>query len=146
MYKPDFNTLQFSVPYYVAQVRDPKYANIQFVPNIYVTRINSKQVKIFVKIMEYNVKTQKAVAKKTVEYLENVDNQEDYFRSLQNSNFEFGLPSPLLFLEKFIEGLNSIVQGKTKATAVSYNCIPTQVFPLGAKCDDKNNKNCGMFL
>jgi hypothetical protein len=130
MSKVDFNTLQFGTPYYVFEVRNSKYANIQFIPNIFVTRIDSKKVKILVAIVEYNVKTEKGVFRKTVEYLENVDNQEDYFRSLQNSNFQFGLPSPLLFLEKVIDGIKTIIKMKD----VSINCVPTLTIPKNGGC------------
>ena len=127
------NTLEFTTPYYTFEARNPNFKNIRFVPKIYVTRIDDKNVKIIVQIRFYTLGSKIAKVAGRVEYNEAVSDQEGYFRKLQNSNFSFGLPRPLVFLEKVIAAIQEFVkffgphanQPKITEEPVSVNAVPT---------------------
>ena len=124
------NTLEFTTPYYVFEARDPAYKNIRFIPKIFVTRINSETIQVFVQLYKKDLITKKVQVVRSFFYEDKVKNENEYFRALQNSNFSFGLPSPLLFLENAIKTVQQSVNAfsankKSTSGTVYVNTIPT---------------------
>jgi hypothetical protein len=102
------NTIQINTSYYNFALRGPNYAHLSYVPQIFVSRVDANTIEIIVYINERNSKTKSFVTRQILTYKEKLSNVEDYFRSVQNSNFKFALPNSLLFLEKVIKAIQSL--------------------------------------
>jgi hypothetical protein len=125
------NTIQIGTPYYNFALRGPNYSHLSYVPQIYISRVDSNTIEIIVYINERNYKTKSFITRQIITYKEKLSNVEDYFRSVQNSNFKFALPNSLLFLEKVIKAIQSLVipplgiNTKSTTTPPSITATPT---------------------
>jgi hypothetical protein len=88
----------------------PEYENKKFVPVLSVTRENDKVVKFYVEFYEIDIISGKESRKKMISYNQNVDNQELYFQSIQNNNYDNVIVNSLLFLKIAVEAIREIIQ------------------------------------
>jgi hypothetical protein len=102
------NTIQINTSYYKFLLRNPKYAHLNYIPQIFVSRKDTNTIEILVKIFETDSTKKTSFVRRTITYDAKVENMDDYFRSVQNSNFNFALPNSLVFLEKMIESIQSL--------------------------------------
>ena len=109
-----FNSVNsFKIPktYYNFYVKNrPEYENKKFVPVLSVTRENDKVVKFYVEFYEIDIISGKESRKKMISYNQNVDNQELYFQSIQNNNYDNVIVNSLLFLKIAVEAIREIIQ------------------------------------
>jgi hypothetical protein len=101
------NTIQINTPYYNFALRGSAYSHLSYVPQIFVSRVDANTIEIIVYINERNYKTKSFITRQIITYKEKLSNVEDYFRSVQNSNFKFALPNSVLFLEKVIKAIQT---------------------------------------
>jgi hypothetical protein len=123
------NVIQLTKNFYVFQVRDPKYSEINFFPRIYISRESDKVIKLYVEIYESNQKTRKIVLRRLLSYNETVKDQEKYFQLLQNSEFNLAIPQSLVFLEKCVTAIKQIVEKQSGIKNVSLNAETVEGTP-----------------
>ncbi len=124
MNKIEENVVQLGTGYYYFFVRDEKYLDSTFEPKIYISRVNAKVIKLYVEIYEHVRSKQRTYLRRLISYNQNVDNQEQYFQHIQNSNFELAVPNSLIFLEKVVNAIKQIVEKQSGIIDPSINVEP----------------------
>lgn len=150
------NTIELTTGYYFFEVKDvAKYADSTFEPKIFISRVNDKVIKLYVQIFEHVRSKQRTYLRRMIAYNQNVDNQDDYFRHVQNNNNELAIPNSLVFLEKVVTAIQQVVEKQTgvKETGVkeaAINVIPNNglggTVPPSLSLRYDNNKQYEIYL
>ena len=119
------NTIELTTGYYFFEVKDvAKYADSTFEPKIFISRVNDKVIKLYVQIFEHVRSKQRTYLRRMIAYNQNVDNQDDYFRHVQNNNNELAIPNSLVFLEKVVTAIQQVVEKQTGVKEAAINVLP----------------------
>jgi hypothetical protein len=103
------NTIQLTSNFYKFNVRNEKYKNIDFVPTIYITRKANNVIGLIVDIYTVDLNINRSRLIRRISYNEKIDNETDYFRHIQNSNFNLAIPNSLVFLDKVVTAIQTYV-------------------------------------
>lgn len=117
------NVVMIPRSFYIFKIKkNSDYATKFFFPLIGVTRVDESTVKMIVSIFERDTKDFTTTLAKEISFNQEVTEQEEYFRLIQNNDYRKSLINSLRFLEEVVNAIKDIVGMDQNAVEV----LPTE--------------------